>query len=629
MPQFFGNGMVLQREARMPIWGWAQPGSKLTVSITDPARGGKAIAKAKAITTADGEWKVYLPKQKAGGPYKLNVADGNATKLSYEVYIGDVFLFSGQSNQELPIRRCMDKVADLVKDYTNDHVHILKIPQQHYYSAPQKDCKGAPWVSISPETCSNIAALSYFVGRELQEQEGVHVGIINSSVGGTRVECWMSRETLSQFPEYDKELQHRKYFQKDWADSIARLERARSMQWERSMNAADTVMLRWNKPGYDFSAWQKTNIFTDWTKLSADKRPHGSYWFRQTVSLPASQAGKEATLRIGAMKDADSVFVNGTFVGNTTYEYPPRIYKVPAGILREGENSIVVRLMAQKGRPNFTKGKLYQLEVGNDIYTLPEEWLMACGTKMDPQPGSTYFVDTPTGLFNAMINPYQDLAIRGAVWYQGESNLGNSKRYSTYLEALIAQWRSQFTMPKINKSKEIPFVIVQLPGYMGHHDAPHESSWCDIRTQQRLTTQETADCMLAAALDGGEHNDIHPQDKNVVGHRITLLLRNMAYGDAGVCQGPEPLSAVDKGDGRIVVTFSEKTGKLRSFKDACAEVTGDYELTIKSSELNKSAIYTLKDGKLRYAHDDFPTCTIFNTDGLPSPQFEIAVQTEK
>lgn len=600
--------MVLQREAKIPVWGWTDPGKKVTVTLC-----GK---KAKAVADADGKWTVSLPKQKAGGPYPLEVST-DSKKKAVNVFIGDVYLFSGQSNQELPIRRCWDKVADRVKDYTNTDVHILKLPQQFNFVDKQDDCRAGAWVTITPETCQEIAALSYFVGREMQEATGVPVGIINSSVGGTRVECWMSRENLMQFPEYQKELQLPKYNQRNWVDSVRSAENKAAYEWEHSLTAADTVVNKWRNASYDFSSWQPTVLFSDWSKGK-----NGSYWFRNVINIKAADlaaASKEVLLRLGAMKDADSVFVNGKLVGNTTYEYPPRKYTFASSLLKEGDNEIMVHLISQSGRPNFTKGKLYQLEIGNATIPCENGWVYAIGAQKERKPSQTYFVDTPNGLFNAMIAPLGNIPVKGMVWYQGESNLSKPARYADYLTALISQWRTQFV--SVNK-KEIPFVVVQLPAYMGHHNGLFESSWCDIRTAQRNVSLSVPGTHLAACLDTGEGNDIHPQDKYTIGRRVALQLRRYCNGEDIVSEGPSPLSARKEGNS-IIVSFSPSTGKLKAFADDCAKVTGDYELTIDAAKLNTTSTYTMKDNVLRYCHDDFPECTIFNTDGIASPQFEI------
>jgi sialate O-acetylesterase len=452
LPKFFADGMVLQRDAKIPVWGKGLAGSRVVVAIN-----GKT---AKSKVQADGTWKVYLPKMKAGGPYTMTVTQTRVTGDALEdqqtkvnnVLVGDVFLCSGQSNMELPIRRCMDVVGDMVKDYSNDQIRYLKFPHQFNFVRPNDDVHCLPWQNITPQNCAEVSGICYFMARELQKEYGVPIGIINSAVGGTQVQAWMPHDVLATFPGYDKELAKAKYHQVNWVDSVRRAENRAGREWDEKMMATDTVVNRWKTEGYDFSAWETVDMFSNWSKGK-----NGSYWFRTTIDLPAGLAGQKALLRFGAMKDADTIFVNGQYVGNTTYEYPPRVYTVKEGILRAGQNDIVVHLMSQSGMGNFTKGKLYQLEVGDKVFPIAPQLQMAVGSIMPRRPASTYFVDTPTGLYNAMIAPLQDFPVKAMLWYQGEANLSRPDGYADLLEAMVTAWRGQF-------KSDFPVVIMQLPG---------------------------------------------------------------------------------------------------------------------------------------------------------------------
>ncbi len=617
LPGFFSDGMVLQRGAKIPVWGWASPGEAVAVTLN-----GK-----RAATTADaqGRWQVALPRQRAGGPHELAVVGEKGSVRLRDVLVGDVYLCSGQSNMELPVSRCMDAVGDKVRNYANASVRYTKLPQQFNYIRPNDDARATPWKAVTPATCGEMGAVAYFLGRCLQEAARVPIGIINSSVGGTRVECWMPRATLAAFPEYADELKSRKYSQENWVDSVRRLEARRGNEWERQMAAADTVAPRWRTPGYDFSRWAEVDVFSDWARGR-----HGSFWFRQELSLTRGQiaaAGDNAILRLGAMKDADSVFVNGRFVGYTAYEYPPRIYTVPASVLREGRNDIVVRLVAQSGRASFTRGKDYRLELGGDTIAIGREWRMCQGSDMPPKPGSTYFVDTPTGLYNAMIAPLRNFPISGAVWYQGESNTAHPERYAPLLKAMVGAWRRQF-------GSDFPVVVVQLANYMQRHGQPHESGWCGIRQAQLAASEQLGNAAIATAVDLGEWNDIHPQRKDELGRRAALQLRRLVYGEKSlVAEGPHPVSAAAR-NGEVVVRFAKATGRIRPsaslagfavagadgrYAWAEARTTGDHEVTLRVPQGMAAA-------SVRYAWDDDPVLSLYNTDGLPSPTFQLPVE---
>ena len=664
LPQFFGSGMVVQRGKPIPVWGWGTPGDRVTVTL-----GGR---KATATVAADGTWRVRLAALPAGGPHELAVmarwkgsssAAGPAflRRSLTDVLVGDVFLCSGQSNMELPVRRCMDIVSGLVGDYTSHQVRYLKLPQQYNYVRPNDDARALPWQDLTPQNCGEVSAICYFMARHLQEHTQVPVGIVNSSVGGTRVEAWMPQAVLQGFDRYRDEFAHRRYHQADWPDSIRREENRAAGEWDRQMARTDTVAPRWR---HDDPAapvdWRPVAMFSNWSALPAAdgtaapaSAPHrnGSFWFRTAATLPDSLAGRPGLLRFGAMKDADSVFVNGHFVGTTSYQYPPRLYPVPAGILRPGANDITVHLISQSGRPGFVPDKLYQLEVGDHVFTLPDTLLMAVGSVMPQRPATTYFVDTPTGLYNAMIAPLRDIPFRGILWYQGESNLRHPADYADLLAAMVQAWRDQFRQPGL------PIVIMQLPGYMSRHaDRPlWESDWTQIRQQQLRASQRIPHAALAPTLDTGEAVDIHPQDKQVAGLRAALQMRRLAYGERDlVAGGPTPLRA-DIAGGQALITFDPATGTLAprpqadpdpaaAFRypeaplpaaQATAPLTGFAirlaDGTWQAAQATITGPHTLAiplpDGLtatcIRYCWDDFPQTTLYNTHGIPSPQWDI------
>lgn len=628
LPKIFANGMVLQRQAKIPVWGWADKGGQVSLAMF--REGDLEPVAGKTVTADDnGEWRMEFPEMPAGGPYLLKAGSGDGKTGKWDVtlsdvLVGDVFLCSGQSNMELPVRRCMDLYREEAGRYRNDKIRYVKLPHQFNYIQPSEDiARILPWVAVSPETAGEIGALCYFFAQYIQQETGVPVGIINSSVGGTKVEAWMGQENLSRFEDYKNEFSHPRYHQKNWVDSVTRAEAAAGNAWEREMMRNDTVAARWRTEGYDFSSWKVVDVFKPATWNGGKSRPApGSHWFRRIVEIPATCAGKPAVIRVGALADADSVFVNGRFVGYTSYQYPPRIYQIPAGTLREGENEVVVHLMAQNGGPRFVKDKLYQIEAGSEVFPLGEEWQYAMGSRMPRKPGSTYFVDTPTGLYNAMIAPLRDYAIRGAVWYQGESNVGAPQNYQAYMEAMTEEWRMQF-------GRDFPLVVVQLAGFQQRHEKPVETNQAALREAQRLAAGSIGNAALATAVDIGEWNDIHPQNKKELGRRVALQMRRLAYKEKNlVSSGPEPLKASCKG-GHVVVTFDKSTGKLRpsaslgsislagpdgKFVWADARTDGNYKIIVDIPE-------GMQPAKLRYAWDDNPECTIYNTDGLPAPSF--------
>lgn len=632
IPRFFADGMVLQRDVQVPVWGWADQGETVRVTLYKDSQ---PLKQAKSQVTQNGKWKVELSRMKAGGPYKLKIESYKSNRESEitdqvvlaDVLIGDVFLCSGQSNMELQVSRCMDLYRDEVSVYHNDQIRYLKLPHQYNYVRPQEDVVVKPWTAVNPKTAPEIGALCYFFAKYMQEHENVPVGIINSSVGGTKVEAWMGQENLCRFADYRNEFSALKYHQENWPDSVNKVEIAAGQAWEHQMIRLDTIVNKWRSESYDYSSWQSVDVFKPFTWNADGKRPApGSYWFRQIVELPLSEAGKSGLIRVGAMADADSVFVNGRFVGYTSYQYPPRIYRIPEGVLREGQNEVMVHLMAQNGSPSFISEKLYQIEVGDKIYPMSNQWTYAVGSTMSRKPVSTYFVDTPSALYNAMIAPFKDFAFRGMVWYQGESNVGKSQTYQEYLEAMIAEWRQQF-------GRDLPLVIVQLAGFQQRHDQPVETNQAALREAQRLAALSIPKAGLATALDLGEWNDIHPQNKKELGRRVFLQMRKLSYGEKRLVSSGPQVDKIRLKDNHIEILFDRKTGKLKAASSlksiavagsdgkyvwADAYTDGDYVVVVKIPE-------GLKPVSVRYAWDDFPECTIYNVDGLPASSFMITV----
>lgn len=606
LASLFSDGMVLQCDRKVPVWGWGEPGEDVTVSFA-----GKTTC---VKVHADGSWKTYLPKMKACGEgQRLVVSQSGKDITVNDVLVGDVFLCSGQSNMELPVRRCMDKVGEKVRQYTNNQIRYVKFPPQYNYVCENEDIHGVRWQSVDEATCMDMSAICYFMARELQENRNVPIGVVNSSVGGTSIESWMPKETLQRFDKYRDEFSKSKYVSANWVDSTRMAEQRRRRDWEVTMMRRDTVVNRWRTPGYSFLSWEETDMFNDWSR---DR--NGSYWIRLTVNVNVTSIASDGVLRLGAMKDADSVFVNGVLVGTTPYEYPPRIYNVRKDLLRPGSNEVMVHLISENGKAHFVPGKQYSLDIGGRTFPVSTKCRVSLGAQMDPKPMSTYFVDCPTGLYNAMIYPLRDMAVKGVVWYQGESNT-NTSDYTDYLCSMIKSWRNQL-------HSTVPVVVVQLPGFMSRHDKPlQRSGWCDIRESQRQAVKRTPLSALCSTIDTGEWNDIHPQDKDVTGHRVALHMLKLAYKDKRVTSdGPSPLSAKITKDGYVRVIFNDGQTKVIREPSSTWSVVDKH-----SGDLISLPIVSRKGSSeylLRYCYDDYPKPEIFGSTGLPTPQFTISVK---
>lgn len=503
LPALISDGMVLQREQPVKIWGTADAGESVSVTFM----------KKKYAATADnnGHWSVTLPSMKAGGPYLMRIND---IKLN-DILIGDVWLCSGQSNMELPVSRVTDMFATEINEYSNERIRQIIIPKVYNFHAPQETLSATSWKPMTQENVMNFSALAYFFAKEMYEKTKVPVGIINSSWGGTPIEAWISEEGLKEFPIYinDKRL----YEDDAYCAHIKKLEGESFYRWNLSLYRSDAGLHEktpWYASNYDDSNWQTVNMFSRTWGNDGLNPIAGSHWLRQNVEIPQTWNNKEVTLRLGCIIDADSVYVNGTFAGTTGYQYPPRIYRIPAGILKPGVNNITVRIISNGGQPEFVQEKPYKLICDDESINLKEEWKYRLGTPIPSAPNMMFFCYKPVCLYNTMIAPLQHYTLRGTVWYQGESNVSRRNEYATLLTAMMADWRRTFSQP------ELPFYIVELADYLSKEDISGRKAWAEMRLEQAKAAQTTPNAFLIRNNDLGEWNDIHPLDKKTLGRRV-------------------------------------------------------------------------------------------------------------
>ncbi len=509
LPAILTDGMVVQRGVPVKLWGTADPGE--TVTARSNAKKSRAVSVA---ADSLGRWSLELPALKAGGPYTISVND---LKID-DVLSGDVFLCSGQSNMELPVRRVTDMFADEVAAYENISIRQYAVPQTTAFHGPLSDTSSAAWKPCTQQNVMAFSALAYFFAKELYAATGVPVGIVNASWGGTPVEAWTSEETIARWPA---DLAKKKLYEDDgYRERIKKLEGENYARWNKQLYLSDpgrTGDVQWSDFNLDDSDWDTVDLLeSDWAYDPRSARHYpGSHWLRRHVSLDAGQAAGDATLRLGCFEGADSAFVNGTFVGTVGYQYPPRIYKVPAGVLREGDNVITVRGISGGGRARFVLDKPYKLILadGSEV-SLEGQWRHRTGARMPQGPGMEFYHYTPVVLYDAMIAPLFNVPFAGVVWYQGESNVGNRAEYADKLTAMIADWRKGFGR------SDMPFYIVELADFLHKSDVGGRRAWAEMRARQA----EVADADPAATLirnsDLGEWNDIHPLDKKTLGKRV-------------------------------------------------------------------------------------------------------------
>jgi sialate O-acetylesterase len=508
LPTLLSDGVVLQRNQPIKIWGKADAGETVNVSL------GK---KNKATTVADGngDWSVTLSQLKAGGPYTLTANDQTVN----DVMIGDVYLFSGQSNQELPVSRVREMFENEIAAYSNHYLREFKTPKVEAYHAPATDVNKATWRTFEGDV-NSIGALAYFTAKEIYENNGhVPVGIINSSWGGTRIEAWMSEAAIENYPA---RLNSYKIMCNDaYRSQITQTEQTALNTWNAVTWASDLgtqSAQKWYAANLDDSDWEVCDLFADWGKVNG-KSANGIHWLRKDVVLGDDFVGKDALLRLGCIVDADSVYVNGAFVGTVSYQYPPRNYKIPAGLLHKGHNNITVRLESDYGTPHFVADKPYALICGDNTVALTGNWRHKVGCIMPQKPGTTWLFNYPTVLYNGMIAPLLNIPVQGVVWYQGESDVDIRDEYAGLLTTMIYDWRRAFN------NDSLPFYIVELADFLHPSDVGGRTAWAEQRAAQAAACEAVDGATLIRNSDVGEWNDIHPKDKKTPARRIAEAIK--------------------------------------------------------------------------------------------------------
>lgn len=509
LPALISDGMVLQRGQPVKVWGTADAGEEIRIKFLKSTY--------TATAGADGQWSVTLPAMKAGGPYRLQIND---IELK-DILVGDVWLCSGQSNMELPVGRVTDMFAEEIAGYENDRIRHIIVPKVYNFHAPQEALPATSWKPLTQENVMGFSALAYFFAKEMYAKTGVPVGLINSSWGGTPVEAWISEEGLKEFPLYINDK--RRYEDDGYCARIKKLEGENFHRWNAALYRGDAGLHEstpWYATNYDDSNWQEVDMFAHTWGNNGLNPTGGSHWLRKDVEVPAGMAGREAIIRLGCIVDADSVYVNGTFVGTTGYQYPPRIYRIPAGVLKEGRNNVTVRIISNGGQPSFVREKPYKIiclqtngKKAQEI-SLEGRWKYRQGAPMPPAPDMMFFCYKPVCLYNAMIAPLRNYAVRGVVWYQGESNVGRRNEYAALLTAMIADWRRTFG------NAGLPFYIVELADFLSKDDTGGRKAWAEMRQEQAKAARMNTNATLIRNSDLGEWNDIHPLDKKTLGKRV-------------------------------------------------------------------------------------------------------------
>ncbi len=608
--------MVLQRNAKVKVWGWSEPNKRITVLFLNHSY--------RTLADLNGKWSVTLMEHEAGGPFEMEI-QGKTKVVLHDILIGDVWICSGQSNMQLPMTRVKDNYEDIVKNTVNSRIRQFDVPEHYDFHSPCENTEKSEWKPVTRETILDFTAVGFFFAKCLYDMDSVPIGLIKTAIGGAHIEAWMSRESLRKYPE---KIQAVDRFSNDqYVKQLMQIEETREKQWYEQLDKLDQGLQcdkpQWYAENYDDSDWQTAQIPAYLVDIGISFK-NGAFWFRKDITLPASLAGKPARIFMGRIVDADFVYINGNFVGTTAYQYPPRKYDVPAGLLKEGKNTIAVRVISNRGKAGFITEKPYQLNFENQSVDLTGEWKYRVGAFAEMLPEKTFLHQIPVGLYNGMFSPISEYTVKGVLWYQGESNTSNPEEYEDLFTQMIKEWRIKL------KQENLPFLYVQLPNYMERENIQAAGKWPLLREAQ-LKALKVPNTAMVVAIDVGEWNDLHPLDKQNIGIRLALAARKVAYGDRqSVAMGPiyqrmevqgnlAILSFAHTGSGLV----SKDGNELRDFEIAGPDgIFFDADAYIENNQVIVSSRNVAAPAQVRYAWCDSPkSVNFYNREGLPASPF--------
>jgi len=616
LPRLISDGMVLQRDAPLKIWGWAGAGEAVTVQFIEHTYRCKA--------GADGKWNVVLPALGAGGPYEMDItADVKITIRN--ILIGDVWVCAGQSNMQLTMDRVKDKYPEEITACAEPNIRLFIVPERYDFIVRNEDFETGGWISPEKEMILQFTAVGYFFAQEVLRKYHVPVGLIAAAIGGTPAESWLSEEALSAFPYA---LERIKPFRQDgYLAALIQKEQRIASDWFEALNQADkgnqNGAMPWYDERFDASGWETIPVPSFWADEGLGP-VNGAFWFRKEVDVPATMTGIPARLELGRIVDSDSVYINGTFVGSVSYQYPPRKYDVPVGLLRAGKNIITVRIVSNSGKGGFVEDKPYHLTAGAQSIDLKGLWQYKIGAVSEPSPEQLYPPSLPLAFYNGMIAPLFTHRIKGVIWYQGESNLNNCPMYEALFKTLIAVWRKGW------HQGDFPFLFVQLPNFAETLYPEFDSAWSLVREAQ-LRTLEVPNTGMAVAIDLGEWNDLHPLDKKNVAHRLFLAARQAAYGDNDVVYSGPRFQSATVFSGKVALTFDSVGSGLAvkgSLEPDGFQLSGpDGKFYAAHAKIDGDTVIVWSDAvpvpsEVRYAWADNPEgANLYNAESLPASPF--------
>lgn len=612
LPYLIGDGMVVQRNEAIPVWGWAVPGS--TIKVTFNKQGKTAIA------DSSGKWQVSFPKQEAGGPFALSI-EGDGKSFSFkDIWVGDVWVLSGQSNMEWPLRTT-ENAAQAITAAKDKMIRHFKVPRS-WASEPAQQLAGGEWQVTSPEVAGSFSAVGYYFAQHVRKEVDVPIGLLNSTWGGSKIEAWMDAPLLGLDAQASK---NKLIALAEEEAKLAEEIKQRIAQWPGALDANyEMASADWSAPAQDESDWVKITAPELWEQQEFAGLD-GVAWYRKHFTLNKDQTLRNLELGLARIDDHDITYINGHKVGETEIYNELRQYIIDRKYLRAGDNVIAIRVLDTGGGGGlWSEPELLYLHGHRVDMSLAGEWLF----KVDK--GDVMLASdrnhTPTALYNKMLHPLFQVPVKGVLWYQGESNATEADQafvYRDQFSAMIKDWRKKW------RKTELPFYWVQLANFISGEDTKDVSPWAVLRESQTevLSLPNTG---MAVTIDVGNPGDIHPRDKQTVGKRLALHALKNDYGKSELnVQGPT-FSKAEVKDNIVTVTFASASklrkagGKtLQGFELAGADgVWHPAKAKIKKRSVILSSTKVTSPVAVRYAWSDNPEhANLSDAEGLPALPF--------
>jgi len=602
LPALFADHMVLQRDQELKVWGQAEADQLIEVELAQSKTSVKADAK--------GLWLATLKPQAAGGPYQLKISTNDKTLSFDDVWLGDVWVASGQSNMEWKLGAQTENWQQEVQDSKFPLIRFYTLPKT-LSALPDQPVPIANWVKASPDTVAEFSAIAWFFAKQNHLQKGVAVGLIDATWGGTAAEAWTPAQALLTVPGYEKDAADMLAQPELWQQRIQENQQKDLVKWQLIESNTGVEQLKLAEKSTDDSGWQTLSL--------PNVQPLSDIvWLRKTVYL--EQEPKQASLFFGDINQIGRVFINGQQIAAESWADKTEVIQLPAGMLKAGENLIALRVINSWDN-KVSVGRAGQLWLKADARQLSLEGEWRYNNSVEPKLPDVKFLNWKPGvLFNAMIKPLIPYAVKGVIWYQGESNSDKPQYYHQLFSTLIQSWRQHW-------QQQLPFLYVQLASYMQPQAQPVESSWAALREAQTqtLALPQTA---MAVTTDLGDIEDVHPRRKKPVAERLWLAARAVVYGEELLYSGPIFKSMHSDG-AKLRLSF-EHAGTALSLQGeelkgfAVAGADGKYQNAQAKMDGTQVVVWSDKVKQpvsVRFGWADFTYANLYNSAGLPAVPF--------